>query len=29
MTKEQVFELMRNNPVFALATAEDNKPHVG
>ena len=28
MTKEQVFELMKNNPVFALATAEDNKPHV-
>jgi len=28
MTKEQVFELMRNNPVFALATAENNIPHV-
>jgi pyridoxamine 5'-phosphate oxidase len=28
MTKEQVFELIKNNPVFALATAEDNKPHV-
>jgi pyridoxamine 5'-phosphate oxidase len=28
MTKEQVFELMKNNPVFAMATAEDNKPHV-
>ena len=28
MTKEQVFELMKNNPVFALATAEDNTPHV-
>jgi uncharacterized pyridoxamine 5'-phosphate oxidase family protein len=28
MTKEQVFELMRNNSIFALATAEDNKPHV-
>jgi uncharacterized pyridoxamine 5'-phosphate oxidase family protein len=28
MTKEQVFELIKNNPVFALATSEDNKPHV-
>jgi uncharacterized pyridoxamine 5'-phosphate oxidase family protein len=28
MTKEQVFEFVRKNPVFALATAEDNKPHV-
>ena len=28
MTKEQVFEFIRNNPVFALATAEDNKVHV-
>lgn len=28
MTKEQVFELMKSNPVFALATAEDNIPHV-
>jgi uncharacterized pyridoxamine 5'-phosphate oxidase family protein len=28
MTKAEVFEFIRNNPVFALATAEDNKPHV-
>lgn len=28
MTKNEVFEFVRNNPVFALATAEDNKPHV-
>jgi uncharacterized pyridoxamine 5'-phosphate oxidase family protein len=28
MTKEQVFEFLRKNPVFSLATAEDNKPHV-
>jgi pyridoxamine 5'-phosphate oxidase len=28
MTKEQVFEFIKKNPVFALATAEDNKPHV-
>jgi uncharacterized pyridoxamine 5'-phosphate oxidase family protein len=28
MTKNEVFEFIRNNPVFALATAEDNKPHV-
>jgi len=28
MTKEQILELMKNNPVFALATAEDNIPHV-
>jgi pyridoxamine 5'-phosphate oxidase len=27
MTKEQVYEFIRNNPVFVLATAEDNKPH--
>ena len=28
MTKSEVFEFIKNNPVFALATAEDNKPHV-
>jgi uncharacterized pyridoxamine 5'-phosphate oxidase family protein len=28
MKKEEIFEFIRNNPVFALATAEDNKPHV-
>jgi len=28
MTKNEVFEFIRNNPVFALATSEDNKPHV-
>ena len=28
MTKNEVFEFIRNNPVFALSTAEDNKPHV-
>jgi len=28
MTKEEVFEFVRNNPVFALATAQDNKPSV-
>jgi pyridoxamine 5'-phosphate oxidase len=28
MTKEQVFELIKNNPIFALATAEENRPHV-
>jgi pyridoxamine 5'-phosphate oxidase len=28
MTKEQIFDLMKKNPVFALASAEDNKPHV-
>ena len=28
MTKEQVFEFIKKNPVFALATARDNKPHV-
>ncbi len=28
MTKEEVFEFIRKNPVFSLATAEDNKPHV-
>ncbi len=28
MTKEQVFEFIRNNSMFSLATAQDNKPHV-
>jgi uncharacterized pyridoxamine 5'-phosphate oxidase family protein len=28
MTKNEVFEFIKNNPVFALATSEDNKPHV-
>jgi len=28
MTKNEVFDFIRNNPVFALATAEDNKPYV-
>jgi uncharacterized pyridoxamine 5'-phosphate oxidase family protein len=28
MTKEQVFEFIRNNPVFAMATAEDGKARV-
>ena len=28
MTKSEIFEFIRKNPVFALATAEDNKPHV-
>ena len=28
MTKEQVVEFVKKNPVFSLATAEDNKPHV-
>ncbi|MHC4131464.1 MAG: pyridoxamine 5'-phosphate oxidase family protein [Planctomycetota bacterium] len=28
MTKEEVFEFISKNPVFALATAEDNQPHV-
>lgn len=28
MTKEEVFEFIRKNPVFGLATADDNKPHV-
>ena len=28
MTKEQVFEFIQKNPVFSLATAEDNKPYV-
>jgi uncharacterized pyridoxamine 5'-phosphate oxidase family protein len=28
MTKEEVFEFVGKNPVFGLATADDNKPHV-
>ncbi len=28
MTKEEVFEFIRKNPVFSLGTADDNKPHV-
>ncbi len=28
MTKNEVFEFIRNNPLFSLATAEDNRPHV-
>ena len=28
MTKNEIFELIRNNPIFALATAEENTPHV-
>ncbi len=28
MTKEEIFEFIKKNPVFALATAEENKPHV-
>ena len=28
MTKEQIFELMKSNPVFALATVENATPHV-
>ena len=28
MTKSEVFEFIKNNPVFALATAGDNRPHV-
>jgi uncharacterized pyridoxamine 5'-phosphate oxidase family protein len=28
MTKEEIFEFIRKNPVFGLATADDNKPHV-
>ena len=28
MTKEEVFDFITKNPVFALATAEDNQPHV-
>jgi len=28
MTKEEVFEFITKNPVFALATAENNRPYV-
>lgn len=28
MTRQEVFEFIRKNPVFGLATADDNKPHV-
>jgi uncharacterized pyridoxamine 5'-phosphate oxidase family protein len=28
MTKAEILEFIRKNPVFALATSEDNKPHV-
>ncbi|MHC4842950.1 MAG: pyridoxamine 5'-phosphate oxidase family protein [Planctomycetota bacterium] len=28
MTKEEVFEFITKNPVFALATVEDKQPHV-
>jgi uncharacterized pyridoxamine 5'-phosphate oxidase family protein len=28
MTKEEIFEFIKENPVFSLASAEDNKPHV-
>ncbi|MHC4477518.1 MAG: pyridoxamine 5'-phosphate oxidase family protein [Planctomycetota bacterium] len=28
MDRKEVFEFISKNPVFALATAEDNKPHV-
>jgi uncharacterized pyridoxamine 5'-phosphate oxidase family protein len=28
MTKAEIFEFIRNSPVFALATAQENKPHV-
>ena len=28
MTKTEVFEFIMNNPVFALATIEDDKPRV-
>jgi uncharacterized pyridoxamine 5'-phosphate oxidase family protein len=28
MTKNEIFEFIRKNPVFALATAEGNVPHV-
>jgi pyridoxamine 5'-phosphate oxidase len=28
MRKEEIFEFVSKNPVFALATAEDNRPHV-
>jgi uncharacterized pyridoxamine 5'-phosphate oxidase family protein len=28
MTKEEIFEFVRKNPVFSLATSEENKPRV-
>jgi len=28
MTKEEIFEFVRKNPVFSLATSEENRPHV-
>jgi len=28
MTKAEILEFIKKNPVFALATAEDNRPHV-
>ncbi len=28
MTREEILEFIKANPVFALATATDNKPHV-
>ena len=28
MTKDEILEFIRKNPVFALATVEDNDPHV-
>ncbi|MHC4154872.1 MAG: pyridoxamine 5'-phosphate oxidase family protein [Planctomycetota bacterium] len=28
MTREEVFKFIKENPVFSLASAEDNKPHV-
>lgn len=28
MTKEQIYEFIRNNPVCALSTADENIPHV-
>jgi len=27
MTREEIFEFIRSNPLFALATSQDNKPH--
>jgi pyridoxamine 5'-phosphate oxidase len=28
MTKEEIYEFTKKNPVFSLATSEENKPHV-
>jgi uncharacterized pyridoxamine 5'-phosphate oxidase family protein len=28
MEKKEVYKFLRNNPVFALATADENRPHV-